>query len=77
LNFSKKESDVIAKMRGTFDEGEKARRDNRRRLEESIFPTLYLYVYRATRFEKKEEVNRQVVEIEIRHGGYDGVEENR
>lgn len=27
VNYSKKESDVIAKMRGTFEESEKAKRD--------------------------------------------------
>jgi U2 small nuclear ribonucleoprotein B'' len=30
VNYSKKQSDVTAKMRGTFEEGEKAKREQRR-----------------------------------------------
>jgi hypothetical protein len=35
LNFSKKNSDVIAKMRGTFDEEAKAKRERRKTQEKS------------------------------------------
>jgi hypothetical protein len=35
LNFSKKDSDVIAKMKGNFDEEAKARREKRNELERS------------------------------------------
>ena len=30
VNYAKKQSDVTAKMRGTFEESEKARREQRR-----------------------------------------------
>lgn len=30
INYSKKESDVIAKMRNTFDESDKSKREQRR-----------------------------------------------
>ena len=30
INYAKKQSDVIAKMRGTFEEGDKSKREQRR-----------------------------------------------
>jgi len=33
INYAKKSSDVVSKMNFTFDEGEKAKRDERRRIE--------------------------------------------
>ena len=43
LNFAKKESDVIAKMRGTFDEEAKAQRERRKIQDKSTFLDVIKY----------------------------------
>lgn len=44
VNYAKKQSDVTAKMRGTFEESEKARREQRRVKELSKFHLILMYL---------------------------------
>ena len=57
VNYAKKQSDVTAKMRGTFEESEKARREQRRVKELSNLFCDY-HLYRGEIYQDEKEVDR-------------------
>jgi hypothetical protein len=58
VNYAKKQSDVIAKMRGTYEESDKAKREQRRTKEISKnFVYLTICVGRGEVDKAKEEAN--------------------
>jgi hypothetical protein len=77
LNFSKKDSDVIAKMKGNFDEEAKARREKRNELERSNTYICFLhFLNREQTVKVKKEVDRQVLKVKIRYRGNDNVKKS-
>lgn len=65
VNYAKKQSDVTAKMRGTFEESEKARREQRR-VKELSNKKFCDNDYRGKIYQDEKEVDRQTFEDEIR-----------
>ena len=55
VNYAKRQSDYIAKMRGTFEESDKAKREQRRIKELSKFAIIK--IYRGKVNQSKEEAN--------------------